>query len=112
MLWNRLMGTTVYDTGEPIREGARVFAHSRKDGQDGIVYMIINNSTTDATTVDLPQDAVRYTLSADTLRSPVMKLNGRELVLDDGDMLPDLSGEAQPAGTLTLEPATITFLVV
>ena len=26
LLWNRLMGTTVYDTAEPIREGAHVFA--------------------------------------------------------------------------------------
>ena len=80
LLWNRLMGTTVYDTGEPAREGAHVYAHSRKDGQSGACYLIINNSTTDATTVELPQDAVRYTLSADALRSPVMKLNGRELV--------------------------------
>ena len=112
LLWNRLMGTTVYDTGEPAREGAHVYAHSRKDGQSGACYLIINNSTTDATTVDLPQDAVRYTLSADALRSPVMKLNGRELVLGENNALPDLSGEAQPAGTLTVEPATIVFLVV
>ena len=112
LLWNRLMGTTVYDTGEPAREGAHVYAHSRKDGQSGACYLIINNSTTDATTVELPQDAVRYTLSADALRSPVMKLNGRELVLGENNALPDLSGEAQPAGTLTVEPATIVFLVV
>ena len=32
LLWNRLMGTTVYDSGEPLREGARVFVHSRRDG--------------------------------------------------------------------------------
>ena len=112
LLWNRLMGTTVYDTGEPAREGAHVYAHSRKDGQSGACYLIINNSTTDATTVELPQDAVRYTLSADALRSPVMKLNGRELVLGENNALPDLSGEAQPAGTLTVEPATIVFLAV
>ena len=112
LLWNRLMGTTVYDTGEPAREGAHVYAHSRKDGQSGACYLIINNSTTDATTVELPQDAVRYTLSADALRSPVMKLNGRELVLGENNALPDLSGEAQPAGTLTVEPATIVFLGV
>ena len=35
LLWNRLMGTTVYDTAEPLREGAHVFAHSRKDGKEG-----------------------------------------------------------------------------
>ena len=106
------MGQTVYDSGEPLRKGARVFCHSRKDGQAGKVYMILNNSTTDPTTVELPVDAVRYTLSADSLRAPVMKLNGRELTLTGETGLPDLTGEAQPAGTLTLAPATITFLVV
>lgn len=33
VLWNRLMGTTVYDAAEPIREGAHVYAHSRRDGK-------------------------------------------------------------------------------
>lgn len=112
LLWNRLMGTTVYDAGQPIREGAHVFAHSRRDGKAGACYLIINNSTTDATTVELPVDAVRYTLSADSLRSPVMKLNGRALVLQGESTLPDLSGQVQRAGTLALAPATATFLVV
>ncbi len=51
--------------------------------------MILNNSTADPTTVELPVDAVRYTLSADSLRAPVMKLNGRELTL---------TGKRSPAG--------------
>lgn len=111
LLWNRLMGTEVYDTGEPIREGAHVFAHSHRDGKEGVCYLIINNSTTETTSVELPEPAVRYTLSADSLRAPVMKLNGRPLVLSNENGLPDLSGEEQAAGTLTLAPATITFLV-
>ena len=32
LLWNRLMGTTVYDTNEAVREGAHVYCQSRKDG--------------------------------------------------------------------------------
>ena len=35
LLWNRLMGKTVYASGEAIREGAHVYCHSRKDGKDG-----------------------------------------------------------------------------
>ena len=31
LLWNQLMGQTVYASGEEIREGAHVYAHSRKD---------------------------------------------------------------------------------
>lgn len=112
LLWNRLMGTTVYDSGEPLREGAHVYAHSRRDGKPGLVYLIINNSLTDATTVDLPCKAQRYTLSAPTLRSPVMYLNGRPLELKGEHTLPDLSPVEQPAGTLELAPASVTFLVL
>ncbi len=114
LLWNRLMGTTVYDTGEAIREGAHVYAHSRKDGKDGVVYLIINNSLTETTTVELPRDAVRYTLAGKdgNVRAAVMTLNGRDLVLGEGNALPDLSGEAQAAGTIELAPATCTFLVM
>lgn len=112
LLWNRLMGTTVYDCGEPIREGAHVFCHSRRDGKDGYAYLIINNSMTEATKVDLPTEAVRYTLAGrDGMRSPVMTLNGRELVLGEGDTLPDLSGETV-SGSLELAPGTCTYIVV
>ena len=108
------MGTTVYDTGEAIREGAHVYAHSRKDGKDGVVYLIINNSLTETTTVELPCDAVRYTLAGKdgNVRAAVMTLNGRDRVLGAGNSLPDLSGEAQAAGTIELAPATCTFLVM
>ena len=45
LLWNQLMGETVYDCGS-VSEGAHVFAHSRKDGKEGYAYLVINNSTT------------------------------------------------------------------
>ncbi len=114
LLWNRLMGATVYDTGEPIREGAHVYAHSRKDGEAGVVYLILNNSLTETTTVDLPADAKRYTLAGEggNIRATTMTLNGNPLVLGENNTLPDLSPVDQPAGTVELAPATCTFLVV
>ena len=113
LLWNRLMGHTVYDTGITPVEGKRVFCHSRKDGKEGFVYLIINNSRTETTTVELPGSAVRYTLSGcGKLRSRTMCLNGRELKLGENDELPCLCGEDVPAGKLELAPATCTFLVV
>ena len=111
LLWNRIMGTTVYDTKEEIREGAHVFAHSRKDGKDGVAYCIINNSETEATTVELPKAAELYKLHADTLRATVMKLNGTDLVLGANNELPDMS-PVVAEGTLTLEPATMAFIVL
>ncbi|MCD8159700.1 MAG: beta-glucuronidase [Clostridiales bacterium] len=114
LLWNRLMGTTVYDTGEPIREGAHVYAHSRKDGQDGVVYLVINNSRTEATTVELPRDAQRYTLAGEggNIRATVMTLNGKPLVLGEGNTLPEMAPEAQAAGTVQVAPGTCTFFVL
>ena len=112
-LWNELMGTTVYNSGVAIQEGAHVFCHSRKDGKDGCVYLVINNSKTDATTVELPKNAVRYTLAGkDGIRSTVMTLNGRDLVLGENDALPCLCGEEVAAGTVELAPATCTFFVL
>lgn len=111
LLWNRIMGTTVYDTKEEIREGAHVFAHSRKDGKDGVAYCIINNSETETTTVELPKTAEVYKLHADTLRATVMKLNGKGLVLGADNELPDMS-PVQAEENLTLEPATIAFVVL
>lgn len=112
LLWNRLMGTTVYDAGEPIREGVHVYAHSRKDGKPGAAYLIINNSLTEATTVELPVPAQRYTLDAEAVRSRVMRLNGQPLTLGENDALPAMEPAAAPAGTLELAPATCTFLIV
>ena len=112
LLWNRLMGKTVYATGEAIREGAHVYCHSRKDGKEGFVYLIINNSN-EETSVELPVDAVRYTLTGNgKVRSRTMLLNGRELVLGENDELPCLCGEAQSAGTIKLPPVSCTFLVI
>lgn len=112
LLWNRLMGKTVYETGEAIREGAHVFAHSRKDGKEGLVYLIINNSA-EATTLELPKAAEVYALTGNgKLRSRTMCLNGRELVLGENDELPALiPAEVQP-GQVEVAPGGCTFVVL
>ena len=112
LLWNRLMGTTVYDAAEPIREGAHVYAHSRADGKPGKAYLVINNSLTETTTVTLQKEAEVYQLSAETLRSQTMLCNGKALVLGEGDALPEIAPAAAPAGELVLPAATCTFIVL
>ena len=111
LLWNKLMGTTVYDTKEEIREGAHVYAHSRRDGKEGVVYLIINNSETETTTVELSKTAEVYKLHADKLRTTTMRLNGEELVLDENQELPDLAPVVMER-RLALEPATLAFVVI
>lgn len=114
LLWNRLMGTTVYDSKEPIREGAHVYVHSRKDGKEGAVYLIINNSLTETTVVELPKEAQRYTLAGENgnMRAAVMTLNDQPLVLGENNSLPEMKPVIQEAGTVELAPGSCTFLVL
>ena len=114
LLWNRLMGTTVYDTNEPVREGAHVYAHSAKGADGKTAYLVINNSRTEALSVELPKDAARYTLSGENgnLRATVMTLNGNPLVLGENNSLPALDPVTQAAGTVELAPGTCTFFVL
>lgn len=107
------MGSTVYQSGEPIREGAHVFVHSRKDGKEGFAYLVINNSLTEETVVELPKEALRYTLTGEKhMRSTVMCLNGTALCLTENGDLPSFVGESQAAGTVTLAPGSCTFFVL
>ena len=112
LLWNRLMGKTVYATGEAVREGAHVYAHSRKDGKDGIVYLVINNSKTESTTLELPKAGIAYVLAGENgLRSRAMTLNGKVLALGENDELPALEGVAVE-GKLELAPTSCAFIVL
>ena len=111
LLWTRLMGQTVFASGEAIREGAHVYVHSRKDGSDGYAYLVINNSN-EVTTVELPKEATAYVLEArDGLRSRVMTLNGRDLVLGENDELPCLCGKTVE-GKLEVPAMSCAFVVL
>lgn len=112
LLWNQIMGTTVYDTGEEKREGVHVYAHSRKDGKEGYAYMVINNSRTDSTFLAIPAIAERYTLSAEDLRSSKMMLNGVVLESEGVDATNEFIPYVEMEGTIELKPETITFLVL
>ena len=110
LLWNRLMGTRVYDCGNPDREGAHVYCHSRRDGNDGFAFLVINNSLTDTTEVDLPSEAEVYTLSGNGgVRSSEICLNGKPLSASDID---GISPKKVSGGKLILPPATCNFIIL
>ena len=112
LLWNRLMGKICYAVPEKNEEGAHVYAHSRADGKDGFAYLVINNSWTETTAVELPGEAEVYVLTGKTgMRSRTMCLNGSELLLGEGDALPELTGKPA-AGTVELAPGACAFIVV
>lgn len=112
VLWNRLMGTTVYECGNPGVSGAHLYCHSRRDGKEGAAYLLINNSLTNCTEVELPKDAEVYVLDGQTMRASTMRLNGKELKLDGNGNLPELTPVKQEAGKLVLAPGSCTFIVL
>ena len=107
LLWTRLMGQTVYATGEKY-----VYAHSRKDGKEGKVYLVINTSWDETLKVDLPGEAEVYALTGNgKLRSRTMLLNGQELKLGENDEIPEMKG-VKAEGSIEVVPGGCTFIVM
>jgi hypothetical protein len=111
LLWHRLMGPTVLDAG-PIQSGVHLYAQCLPGSRGGVTLLAINTSKTVAQSLDLANAADRYTLSAEAPDAATVRLNGQDLSLQAGDALPDLKGTRLPRGSVTLAPATITFLAM
>jgi hypothetical protein len=111
LLWRRLMGTTVLDSGVEIAEGRHVYAHCLRGAPGGVTLLVINNSRTE-TAVEVPLESKRYTLSADPLQNGDVELNGAVLKVDASGNLPAIEGAAPAAGLVSFAPGTITFLTI
>lgn len=113
LLWSQLMGTTVLDSGIPIRAGLHTYAQCLKGSPGGVAVLALNTDETNSQTINLTHAAQRYTLaSTGDLDSKTVALNGKVLSLGSNDELPPLSGVQTAAGKVELKPATITFLTL
>jgi len=110
LLWRRLMGRTVLESGIPIQAGLHVYAHCLRGTPGGVALLALNTSRTDASAIDLPTPADAYTLTATSLEDTQVRLNGQPLSLQANDELPVLQGQRVSPGRVTLAPASITFL--
>ena len=106
------MGTTVLDSGVPIQQGLHVYAHCLRGVAGGVALLVINTDKALQRMLSLPQRGERYTLSSGSsdLQVTTVQLNGQPLALGAGDTLPALAGVPVPAGSVTFQPASITFL--
>jgi hypothetical protein len=112
LLWRRLMGTAVLESGVQIGHGLHVYAHCQRGTPGGVTLLFINTDRIASRSMNLSSASQRYTLDATSLRSTIVQLNGITLALDDRDELPSIEGVPMAAGTLTFSPATISFLTV
>jgi hypothetical protein len=110
LLWRKLMGTTVLESGIPIQMGLHVYAHCLRGTPGGVALLVINNDKAAPRTLSLPASSERYTLTANTLADTQVRLNGVELTLGGNDDLPALTSAAAASGNITFAPTTITFL--
>ena len=110
LLWRRLMGTTVLDPGPSPSANLHLYAHCLRDQPGGVALLAINADKDADQMLHLPVSAERYTLTAADLTSSTVDLNGKLLELGPADDLPLLRGVALHSGTVSLAPASITFL--
>jgi hypothetical protein len=112
LLWRKLMGTTVLNPGAFSAAGLHVYAHCLREKPGGVTVLVINANRTAPQSIDVPLAAERYTITAGSLLSKQVQLNGNELSLGADDALPQLTGTPTAAGNLIFTPASITFLAI
>lgn len=112
LLWRRLMGTTVLESGVPIQQGLHVYAHCLRGVPGGVALLVVQNDPARARTLAIPVASERYVLSARDLDARSVELNGSPLALGAGDALPAIEGARTDAGEIELAPATITFFAM
>ncbi len=110
LLWNKLMGTKVYEAGT-LKEGMDIFAHNLKGSKNGMAVLIVNTLDSESSIV-IPSSAEQYLLTADgdDLQTKKIKLNGEVLSLISGETLPAIEGKKVEAGEIQVPPHCILFL--
>jgi heparanase len=108
LLWNRLMGTRVYDA-EKLPGNVDVFAHNLKNSRSGIAVLIVNPNDNECSVI-IPAQAEQYMLTADELQTKKVKLNDVPLELKNGIEFPEITGKKIVKGELLLSAHSITFL--
>ncbi len=109
-LWRELMGTTVLDAG-PGADGLHIYAHCHRNIPGAVTALAINFDQTQSQVLKVDSNGEFYSLTGAAEGPRAAALNGATLSLGRDDALPDLSGQAFPAGQLRLEPASSTFIV-
>lgn len=111
VLWKRLMGTTVLDAGAQSGGALTIYAHCARHDSGGVALAALNTSKEEQT-LRLPLPGERFTLTAYSLASATVLLNGGELEARSDGSLSLLRGEAFQAGNLRLPAESMTFVRV
>jgi len=108
LLWGKLMGTEVYDANN-LAPGVNVYVHNKKGGSVGRTALIINATKSDYF-FEISNKAEQYLLTADSLDTKTVHLNGKALNLNSDNSLPNILGERIEAGDVRIPSHGILFL--
>ncbi len=112
VLWKRTMGAVVLDPGVAGEPNLRVYAHCMTGRKGGVSVLAMNIDPDREQPLAIPLPADRYTLTATSLTSTTVLLNGIALQVQQYGTLPEIKGERVKPGDLQLAPASITFLTM
>lgn len=113
LLWKRLMGPTVLDAQVADLRTVRAWAHCSNQTEGGVA-LIVSNLGDEPQSVDLGigGQAEVYTLTAESLTSAQIELNGTTLELGEDDALPDVlaMGTSVSPSFIDLPPLSASFV--
>jgi heparanase 1 len=112
VLWKRTMGQTVLNPQAPADAGIRVYAQCMKGVPGGVTLLALNTDPKEKHGLGISSPAERYTITSDSLTSTAVSLNGTPLHTLTNGSLPELKSERVGAGTLQLDPVSVTFLAI
>ena len=110
LLWRRLMGPQVLDAG-PNRPGLHMYAQCLRDRSGGVSVLAINTSE-QAAALRVGSPAEVYALSAPSLTSGTLLLNGHILAIGSNDHMPELRPQRMKGASITLAPQSIDFIAL
>jgi heparanase 1 len=110
-LWKRVMGTGVLNPGVSPTASIRMYAQCAKEGNGGVALVVLNLDSTHQQVLQVPFEGRRYTLSAASLLSKTIDLNGVELKTDKDGTVPQIVVARIAPGAVQFAPQTITFIV-
>lgn len=110
VLWKRLMDQRVLDPGITMTGNTRVYAQCEAGHKGGVTLLVLNFDSTAEQSLTLPAGE-RYTLSAPSLESKTVLLNGKELAITS-NALPMMPGSKTTAGKAIFAPQTVTFVTL
>lgn len=110
LLWRRLMGARVLDTGLQ-QNGLHLYAHCLRGARGGVVLLAINlNSAAAALAIYSPAQV--YALTAPELQGKTVLLNGHVLTVGANNRLPALLPATHRAGQVMVAPTSIAFIAL